>query len=181
METRNKNARRIAGLIMGIIMLFPVFVFGQETIELSDPEIASVAVTANQIDVNYAKIALEKNVSPEVKQFANSMIKDHSSVIDMAVDLATKLGVTPKDNALTRQLLAGEQEPKVNLKSLKGKDFEKAYVDNEVAYHEAVIGAVKDVLNPQTENKELKALLVKVMPVLEMHLEHAKQLQAKYK
>ena len=101
METRNKNARRIAGLIMGIIMLFPVFVFGQETIELSDPEIASVAVTANQIDVNYAKIALEKNVSPEVKQFANSMIKDHSSVIDMAVDLATKLGVTPKDNALT--------------------------------------------------------------------------------
>lgn len=181
METKNTGLKRITGLMVGFIMLFPILIYGQETITLTDPEIASVAVTANQIDVNYAKIALEKNVSSEVKQFANSMIKDHGSVIDMAVDLATKLGVTPKDNALTRQLLAGEKETKANLKSLQGKSFEKAYVDNEVAYHTAVIAAVKDVLIPQTQNKDLKALLEKVMPVLEMHLEHAKQLQAKYK
>lgn len=166
---------------MGFMLLFPVFIFGQETITLTDPEIASVAVTANQIDVNYAKIALEKNVSSDVKQFANTMIEDHSSVIDMAVDLATKLGVTPKNNALTQQLLAGEKETEANLKALDGKSFEKAYVDNEVAYHAAVIAAVKDVLIPQTENKELKALLVKVLPVLETHLEHAKHLQATYK
>lgn len=153
----------------------------QKTAKLTDPEIASVAVTANQIDVNYGKIALKQAQSSEVKHFAESMIKDHESIIKSAVALAGKLGVTPKNNAVTESLLKGEKETVAKLKQLKGNAFDKAYISNEVSYHEAVISAVKTTLIPQTQNEELKQMLIKVTPLLEQHLEMAKMAEAKIK
>lgn len=181
MNSKKSFMERIMGLALCFALLIPAYFYGQDSIKLDDAEIASVAVTANQIDVNYARLALEKKVSVKVEHFANSMIQDHNAVIKMAGDLAAKLGVTPKDNALTQQLLKGEKETTATLTSLRGKKFERAYVDNEVAYHDAVISAIKDVLMPQTQNEELKALFVNIMPVLEAHLQHAKDLQAELK
>lgn len=148
------------------------------TTQLTDPEIASVAVTANQIDVDYGKIALKKAKNAENLKFAQTMIDDHTSIIDQAVALAKKLGVTPKDNAVTQSLLDGAKKMKKTLNSKKGKAFDKAYIGNEVSYHEAVISTIKDVLIPQTQNAELKDLLQSVMPLLEHHLEMAKTAQS---
>lgn len=171
------------GLVGAVICLALFYLpsAAQNEIHLTDPEIASVAVTANQIDVNYGKIALKRAKSADIRKFAQTMINDHTSIIKQATDLAQKLGVTPKDNALTQQLLTGEKKETQALKSKKGKDFDKAYIDNEVAYHEAVINAVKNVLIPQTKNEQLKALLIKVSPLLQEHLEHAKMVQSKWK
>lgn len=146
--------------------------------QLTDPEIASVAVTANQIDVDYGKIALKKATNPELRKFAQTMIDDHTSIIAQAVALAKKLGVTPKDNAVTQSLLDGAKTTTKALNSKKGKAFDKAYIDNEVAYHDAVISTIKNVLIPETQNAELKDLLQSVMPLLEHHLEMAKMAQS---
>lgn len=154
--------------------------FAQNAPKLSDPEIAHVAVTANQIDVNYAAIAKEKSTNKAVLQFAASMAKDHTDIIKQATALVTKLKVTPEDNAVSQSLKAGEVKTEKMLRSLKGKAFDKAYIDNEVAYHKAVIDAVKTVLIPQAQNAELKALLEKVLPVLEAHLAHAEMVQKEF-
>ncbi len=178
-----KSLKNVFGWIFGIsliLMGFTVMGSAQNTPEYSDPEIASIAVTANQIDVRYAEIALKKSDNEEVRRFAQTMKDDHSAVIKMAVDLATKLGVTPKDNAFTQTLLAGEKETSRKLNALKGNAFDKAYIDNEVVYHDAVIHAVKTVLIPQTDNAELKELLVKVAPTLQIHLDHAKMVQKEF-
>jgi putative membrane protein len=145
--------------------------------KLTDPEIASVAVTANQIDINYAKIAKEKSKNADILKFASTMIADHQSVIDQAVALVKKLGVTPKDNAVTKSLLAGEVTTSKMLRSKSVMDFNKAYIDNEVAYHKAVISTVQNELIPQSQNAELKALLEKVLPILKTHLSHAEMVQ----
>ena len=147
--------------------------------ELNDSEIASIAVTANQIDVDYGKIALKKAKNADAKKFAQTMVDDHSAVINKAVALAQKLGVTPQDNATTQSLLAGAEKMKVELNSKDGKEFDKAYIDNEVAYHDAVISTVKNVLIPQTQNAELKELLQSAVPLFEHHLEMAKEAQSK--
>ncbi len=144
---------------------------------LSDPEIASVAVTANQIDVDYGKIALEKSTNPEVKKFAQTMIDDHTAVIGKATDLAKKLNLTPEDNSTSQSLMDGAKKEKEDLNSKSGMAFDKAYINNEVSYHEAVISTVKDKLIPQAENQELKDLLQSVLPLLEHHLEMAKEAQ----
>jgi len=151
---------------------------GQQKPQLTDPEIASVAVTANQIDVNYGKIALKKSRNADIRKFAQTMVTDHSGVITQAVALAKKLKVVPKTNAVTKQLQDGAKATEKKLNGAKGSAFDKAYIDNEVSYHEAVISAVNNVLIPETQNAELKALLVKVAPVLQEHLDHAKMVQA---
>jgi len=147
--------------------------------QLTDPEIASIAVTANQIDIDYAHIAQQNTKNQEVLRFAKTMIADHQSVIDQAVALAGKLHVTPKDNATTQKLKSDAAKMEKSLKAKKGAAFDRAYVNNEVNYHRAVISTVEKVLIPQSDNAELKSLLQSVMPVLRAHLEHAEMLQKK--
>ena len=106
------------------------------------------------------------------------MVTDHTGVNKQAVDLATKLGVKPEDNDTAKSLASGGQANLANLKTLKGKEFDKAYVDHEVAYHQAVLDAVDKTLIPGAKNEELKALLVKVRPAFVAHLEHAKMVQS---
>ncbi len=153
---------------------------GQLPIVESDAQVASIVVVANQIDVDYGKLALQKSKNETVKKFAQTMINDHEDIIKSASDLAGKLGVTPdNDNAVTKSLQDQAKETTKKLESLSGADFDKAYIDNEVAYHDAVIGAVKNVLIPQTENGELKQALIDVSPLLDHHLEMAKEDQKK--
>ena len=109
------------------------------------------------------------------------MITDHNAVINQAVALVTKLSVTPKDNAVSQSLLNGAEKTKKTLRKATRKNFDKLYIDNEVAYHKAVIAAVKDLLIPESENKELKGLLQTVLPALEAHLGHAEMIQMRLK
>lgn len=164
-------------LLSALLVSTTVSAQEQKTPQLTDPEIASVAVTANQIDVEYAEIALKKSSSKEVINFATTMKADHNAVIKMAVDLVTKLKVTPKTNDVSKSLLAGAVKERAILNAKKGKAFDKAYVDNEVAYHEYAINAVENMLIPQSKNAELKALLQKALPIFKTHLGHAKMLQ----
>jgi putative membrane protein len=145
---------------------------------VNDAQIASIVVTANQVDIDAGKLAAERASRPEVRKFGELMVTDHTGVNKAAVDLATKLQVTPQDNPTSQSLKAGGDKNLANLKTLKGAAFDKAYVDQEVAYHAAVIDAVDKVLIPNASNAELKALLVKVRPAFVAHLEHARKVQA---
>ena len=146
--------------------------------DINDAQIASIVVTANQVDVDAGKLAATTASNPEVKKFAELMVTDHTGVNKSAVELATKLKVTPEDNATSRALAAGGKENVEKLKKLSGAAFDKAYVAHEVAYHQQVLDAVDKTLIPGAKNAELKALLVKVRPAFVAHLEHAKHLQA---
>jgi len=144
----------------------------------SDPQIASIVVTANQVDIDAGKLAETKTKSQNVKAFARQMVTDHSGVNKAATDLVKKLNVTPEDNPTSQSLKSGGADNVSSLKSLKGDAFDKAYVDHEVVYHQAVLDAVDKTLIPSAQNAELKALLVAVRPAFVAHLEHAKMLQA---
>jgi putative membrane protein len=144
---------------------------------LSDPEVAHVAVTANSIDIELARVAVSKADKAEVKAFARTMITDHSAVNGQAAALAGRLGVTPKNNPVSQSLLTGAQAARASLEKLGGAAFDRAYIDREVAYHQAVLDALDGLLIPTTENAELKKLLVEVRPAIATHLAHAKALQ----
>jgi putative membrane protein len=145
---------------------------------INDAQIASIVVTANQVDVDAGKLAATMATNPDVKKFAQLMIKDHTGVNKSATDLAAKLKVTPEENDTSRALAAGGKENVEKLKKLSGAAFDRAYIDHEVVYHQQVLDAVDKTLIPGAKNAELKALLVKVRPAFVAHLEHAKQVQA---
>ncbi len=143
----------------------------------SDPQIAGIVVTANQIDVDAGKLAKSKSRNKEVQKFAQQMITDHTAVNKEAGALVKKLGVKPEDSDTSKSLKQGAKENMANLRKMKGAAFDKAYVDHEVAYHEQVLGAIDKVLIPSAQNAELKGLIEKVRPAIAAHLEHAKMLQ----
>lgn len=143
---------------------------------LNDAQIAHIAVTADDIDIAYAHLALAFSENPEVRQFAETMISDHTAVNAKAGALAQKLGVTPQDNEISQQLNAQAKAKMDELSRKRGPAFDRAYVANELAYHEAVNAAVRDVLIPGAKNPELKTLLQSAVPIFLAHEEHVRRL-----
>ena len=143
----------------------------------TDPQIAAIVVTANQVDIDAAKLAKSTSKTKDVRDFAQLMITDHGGVNKAAAALVQKLHVTPEPNPTSESLQKAGDDNVAALKKLQGHDFDKAYVDHEVAYHQAVIDAIDKTLIPSAHNAELKALLTKARPAFVAHLDHAKQLQ----
>ena len=146
---------------------------------VTDAQIASIVVTANQVDIDAGRVAESRARNAEVKRFGQQMVAAHTGVNKQAAELVTQLGVTPQDNPTAQSLKTGGAENVKNLNTLSGAAFDKAYIDHEVVYHQQVLDAMDKTLIPSASNAELKALLVKVRPAFVAHLEHAKQVQAK--
>jgi putative membrane protein len=144
----------------------------------TDPQIVGIVLGADEIDIAYAKLAMSKTQDKQVIDFANQMINDHTAVSKSVSALAAKLNVTPADSDTSNSLKAQAQRMTEKLQGLKGKDFDKAYVDNEVAYHQAVVNATKTVLIPSAQNAELKSALQGAEPLFEGHLQHVQRVQS---
>jgi putative membrane protein len=144
---------------------------------LTDANIAAIVVGANKIDISAGELAIERSNNPEVKAFAQRMITDHNAVLSSAVKLVTRLGVTPVNNDLVATLSKQSAEHEAKLRTLSGKAFDKAYIDHEVAYHEAVNSVIEDQLIPGAKNQELKDTLISVVPAFKAHLKHCQMIQ----
>ena len=169
---------KLAAIAAASLLLYPATGYTQE---INDAQIASIVVAANQVDIDAGKLAASRGTNPEVKKFGQQMVTDHTGVNKSAVDLVTKLKVTPQENETSKALKAGGEKNLANLKNLSGAEFDKAYIAHEVAYHQQVLDALDKTLIPNAKNAELKALLVKVRPAFVAHMEHAKQVQASLK
>ncbi len=170
----------LAALIAAALLLGPAA--GQANAQTpSDPQIAGIVQTANQIDINTAKLALKKSSNSQVKDFANQMISDHTALEKSVADLAKKLGVTPEPSATSKQLKQQATEENKKLRSLSGKAFDQEYASHEVAFHQTVIDAATNTLIPDAKNAELKSAIQGAAPLLQGHLEHAKQLEQSLK
>lgn len=143
----------------------------------TDPQIVQIVQTANHIDIDQAKLALQKSKNQQVKDFANQMISDHSSLEKSVADLAKKLNVTPQDSDTSRQLNQQAADETKKLKSLHGKAFDQEYASHEVAFHQAVIDAASKTLIPNAQNAELKSAVEGAAPLLQGHMQHAQELQ----
>jgi putative membrane protein len=180
---RNLLKRTRNAIVFGSTLLFMVGCAGlypeAKTDTLTDANIAAIVVGANKIDISAGNIALERSNNSEVKAFAQRMITDHNAVLNSAVELVTRLGVTPVNNDLVATLAKQSSEHEAKLKTLSGREFDKAYIDHEVAYHEAVISVIEDQLIPGAHNAELKKTLISVVPAFKAHLKHCQMIQKK--
>lgn len=156
------------------LMLSPALAAAAD--KLTDPQIAHIAYTAGDLDIQAAQLALEKSQTKSVQAFANDMVRDHKAVNDKALALVKKLNVTPEDNDTSKALAKQAAEKRAELAKLSGPAFDKAYVDNEIAFHKTVNDALRTTLIPSSSNAELKSLLETGLKVFEGHLKHAEML-----
>ena len=162
-------AKMSAGVLALCLLSAPAFAQGAKP---TDPQIAHIAYTAGQLDIDAAKQALAKS-NKEVRAFANDMVSDHTAVNKQALALVKKLNVKPEDNDTSRALTKQAAAKRAELAKLNGAAFDKAYVDNEVAYHKTVNGALESTLIPSANNSELKSLLQTGLKLFQGHQQHA--------
>ena len=147
----------------------------------TDPQIAHIAYTAGQLDIDAAQQALQKSTNKDVRAFATNMEQDHKAVNDKALALVKKLGVTPEDNDTSKALAKQAADKRAQLAKLSGEAFDKAYIDNEVAYHKVVNNALETTLIPDASNPELKDLLKTGLKIFQGHEQHAEHVAAELK
>jgi putative membrane protein len=162
-------------MLAGALMCAPVAAAAHEG-GPTDPQIAHVAYTAGLLDVTAAEQALEKSTNPAVRAFAEEMVRDHKAVNDAAVALVTRLNVTPEANPISAGLSEQAAATHARLALLEGAEFDRAYVANEVAYHQAVNDALGAALIPGAHNPELKSLLETGLTLFREHQAHAEHL-----
>jgi putative membrane protein len=144
--------------------------------KLTDPNIVALLDEANKADSTAGALAVGKATNPAVKDFARLMMSEHHALREAGLQLAKQLKVTPEqpaENPLT-PLVEGEMTALRN--TAKGAEFDKVYIDQEIAAHKAVLD-LADEAHDQAQNEQLKALIEKAKPVIEKHLEHAEKIQ----
>ncbi len=142
----------------------------------TDPQIAHIAYTAGQIDIAAARQALAKSKNRQVRSFAQEMIRDHEAVNKQALALVGKLKVTPEANPTSAALSKQGEQKLRQMARLRGAAFDRAYAQNEVAYHKVVNGALSSTLIPSSDNGELKDLLQTGLRLFQEHQLHAEHL-----
>lgn len=146
--------------------------------KMNDLEIAHTAYTAGQLDIRYAHLALAVSENEAVREFAQTMIRDHTAVNKQAGELISRLNVNPKDNDLSRALVKGAAEKRAELKGLTGKAFDCAYAQNELGYHQIVNKTVEEQFIPAVTVEPLKQLLSEALVTFQAHEKHAEHMVA---
>jgi putative membrane protein len=145
---------------------------------LTDANIAAILDGANAADSAAGNVAATKGTSSDVKSFARDMMRDHHALRKAGQDLAKKLNLTPAMPAGDTSATAAANW-QTTLNSLaKGAAFDTAYINHEVAYHQALLSTAQTA-QTAAQDTSLKALITKAIPNVQAHLKHAQDVQAK--
>ena len=145
---------------------------------LSDPNIVYILDNANMLDSVAGSIAETKGTSAEVREYGTMMMRDHHQLRQQGQDLAKKLAVTPAPPANDDSKAQFDRTMSMLNGAAKGRDFDKAYIDNEVTYHKAVLETATAAMNA-AQNAELKNLIQKAAPLIQGHLDRAQAIQSR--
>ena len=174
-------SRVTLGGVLAALLLMSGAAAAQDTAKPTDPQIAHIAYTAGEIDIKAAQLALKKTKNKDVRAFAKDMVRDHTAVNKKALALVKKLKVKPEDNETSRALAKQANEKRAELTKLSAGAFDKAYAENEVAYHKTVDDALESTLIPSASNGELKELLSAGLKIFQGHEQHAEELTQQLK
>lgn len=142
---------------------------------LDDATIVAIFDAANTADIETGQLAVERGSSKDVRDFGAMLVRDHKMVRQEGRDLATRLGVTPTPPADEASAMA-HADAMSTLRSKQGADFDRAFLEHEVRFHQDVLDAVETTLLPSIKNADVKALVVKVAPAFRAHMMGAEKL-----
>ena len=158
---------------MSVAMLLALLLVPPQAPPLDDATIVAIFDGANTADIETGRLAEQRGASKEVRAIGASLARDHEAVRRQGRDLARKLGVSPTP---PKPDVYAETHAKAMaaLSGKSGADFDRAFLDHEIAFHQAVIDAVTGTLLPAITNPELKAFVEKVAPAFQAHLDMIK-------
>ena len=146
---------------------------------MTDAQIAAVLENADKGEAEAGQLAVSKAQNAEVKQFAQHMIDDHNANLKETQQQATDTKMKPQSNTVAQKVQSSGNMEKKKLEKLNGADFDKAYIDGQIAMHNDVLKTIDTSLMPSAKSAQVKALLQKTRPKIEAHLKEAQAIRAK--
>jgi len=168
-------------LFIVVMCIAGTSVTAQNTASLTDSQIAHILYTAWQVDIAAANLALKNSSNNDVKAFANTILRDYTTANNTALSSLAKLDITPQDNAISQSLAGAGAEHAQDLSKLSGGAFDKAYAQNERAFHVFVTGVLEVTLIPSIKSSQVKSLLQSGLALFEQHNKDAAQLVSQLK
>lgn len=148
-------------------------------VRLADASTLAILVTANNVDLAYARMAAARASSRDVKAFGRRMTQEHTSLNSALNILALRLDLTPREDEISRVMRDQGATRRDSLRALAGRHFDSAYVANEIRYHEELLVAIDRVFLPSARRPEIREFVVtSLRPAIGAHLAHAEQLRA---
>jgi putative membrane protein len=144
----------------------------------TDANVVDVLTVANQGEVDYSQIGVEKATDPSVKEYAAMMVKDHGAMVTSVKDLATRLNVMAAPNDKTNDLKEEVTKDINDLNAKTGKDFDKEFMDEQIDMHQETLDLLND-LDGRTTNADLKTAIAEAKPKVQAHLDQAKAIKDK--
>ena len=145
---------------------------------LDDATIVAIFDAANSADIETGELAAERGSTKAVRDFGAMLARDHRAVRQQGRDLAQRLGVAPTPPANDPSARA-HAEAMATLRSKQGAEFDRAFLEHEVEFHQNLIDAIQGTLLPAIRNQELRDLVVKVAPAFQAHRDMAANLRQK--
>lgn len=152
---------------------------GAMTREWNDANVVAYLVSANKTDIESGEAAVKKATDPQVKAFAQRMVKEHGAALKKVEALATKLNITAPGTGDDEIVKDHNEAMKDLAEKDKGRSFDEAYIEHKIAMHKDLIDDLEDA-REKTMNAELKSTIETTLPTLKAHLAAAEQIEKKF-
>ena len=130
----------------------------------ADKAFVDKAASGGMAEIEMSKLAQQKASNDQVKQFGTHMVDDHTHAADELKQVATSKGLT-----LPSDIDAQHKSKMARLEKLSGAQFDRAYMDDMVADHKAVVAEFAKQAKSGSD-ADLKSFASKTLPTLQEHL-----------
>jgi putative membrane protein len=143
-----------------------------------DANTVALLLTTSNVDLAYARVGASRAVHRDVKALAKRMTTDHTMLNETLTRLIKRLDITPREDDVSRLLREQSNERRDSLRTFTGREFDSAYVANEVRYHQEILIAIDRVFLPSAQRPALREYVTTLRPVITAHLAHAERVQS---
>lgn len=156
------------------------FASDNKPLKPTEGQISAILTTANEGEIKAAQLAEKKGVDKEVKDFAAMMIKEHEKNLEDAKALSKKNNIKPDpSSSLVADLKKASASQEAELNKQKGPEFDRTYINQQVAVHTTLLDDLNNKLIPNAQNSDLKNHLENTKSHVEAHLVRARNIQTR--
>ena len=147
---------------------------------MSDANIFYVIDRANMLDSAAGSVAVTKGTNSEIREYGRLMMRDHHDLRQRGADLAKRIAIAPEPPPNDASQARADKTMSELNGAAKGRDFDKAYIDNEVETHKTVLETLVAAM-AAAQNAELQNMIQKAAPTIQGHFDMAQSIQRKLK
>lgn len=174
----NKSAQQmVLAFFLAASMIFSLRALAAAT-PPTEGQIMGLMKEANEAEIKAAKRAEDKATNAEVKAFAVHMIEQHKMNMKDGKAVAKDQKIKTQKSALSEALEADAKAKYKELKAQKGADFDRMYMNQQIAMHEKLLGELDQNLIPAASNPKLKEFLGTTREHVQEHLTRARSVQS---